>query len=123
MDGFESKMIVFQSNEERPLVELKEACSSIDVQSGEITKSDRSDLHFDPVTTGLAAYKVLAVITTLGAAIQVIDWLHSKLQQMKESESKVIVKVGKSVIYLDSSKDLEENLESLRVLLSDTRDS
>ncbi len=118
-DDFHRKVVEFHSSEKDSLETLRATCEGFNMKPGEVVHSDSgADLHLDPIVVAAIAYKVLTVVTTLGAAAQLIDWLYGKVKAMKASDPVIVVKIDGKPLELKATDDPESVKQFLEELLT-----
>jgi hypothetical protein len=75
-----------------------------------------TDSHFDLSDVPGTIYQVIAVLTQVKAAIEMVEWLVNKLRQMKLGDPPLSVSVGDKRVKLangDNPEECKKQLESL----------
>jgi hypothetical protein len=70
---------------------------------------------FDPGTIAITAYEVMIVLTKIGAAVQLVDWVLKKISSFKSRNDAITITAGSKTITIAGAGDVDE----LRRVLAD----
>jgi hypothetical protein len=91
---------------------------------GTIRRTARvGDLGLDPITAAMTAYEVMIVITKIGAAVQLVDWILKKARAFKSPSDTMTITAGTKSITITGIKDINELRQLLGVEPSSTEDT
>jgi hypothetical protein len=75
-----------------------------------------TDLHFDPTAVGTVAVQVVVVVTKVGGAIRLADWVRRRLEERKHKL--LVITVGEDRIEIPADADPERTRRLLAAALN-----
>jgi len=97
---------------------LEDLTGTLDASGARPSKVRRAphvpEQGLDPITIAITAYEVMIVLTKIGAAVQVVDWVVKKVRSFKSAKDAITITAGDKTITIVGAADIDE----LRRLLS-----